>query len=144
VVEYVLGRLVEQLTSWKIKATFLFAEEAHLYLRETYWDDIVTRMRHFGIFTTFITNQPDTVKENIYRQADNIFLFNFTNEHDLEVVSRAARVDAETVKSIARDLPPHHCLVLGKVVKDFPMVVKVKAMDVKTMGETRLFFKDMN
>ncbi len=144
VVEYVLGRLVEQLTSWKLKAVFLFAEEAHLYLRETYWDDIVTRMRHFGIFTTFITNQPDTIRENIYRQADNIFLFNFTNEHDLEVVSRAARVDAETVKSIAHDLPSHHCLTLGKVVRDFPMVVKVKALDVKTMGETRLFFKDMN
>jgi hypothetical protein len=144
VVEYVLGRLVEQLTSWKLKATFLFAEEAHLYLRETYWDDIVTRMRHFGIFTTFITNQPDTIKENIYRQADNIFLFNFMNEHDLDIVSRAARVDAETVRSIARDLPPHHCLTLGKVVRDFPMVVRVKALDVKTMGETRLFFKEMN
>jgi hypothetical protein len=140
VVEYVLGKLVELLTSWRLKAVFLFAEEAHLYLRETYWDDIVTRMRHFGIFTTFITNQPDTIRENIYRQADNIFLFNFTNENDLEVVSRAARVDAETVKSIARDLPPHHCLALGKVVKDFPIVVKVKALDVKTMGETRLFF----
>ncbi len=144
VVEYVLGKLVEQLTSWKLKATFLFAEEAHLYLRETYWDDIVTRMRHFGIFTTFITNQPDTIKENIYRQADNIFLFNFTNEHDLDVVSRAARVDAETVRLIARDLPPHHCLTLGRVVKDFPMVVKVKALDVRTMGETRLFFNDTN
>ncbi len=144
VVEYVLGKLVELLISWKLRAIFLFAEEAHLYLRETYWDDIVTRMRHFGIFTTFITNQPDTIRENIYRQADNIFLFNFTNEHDLEVVSRAARIDAETIKSIARDLPPHHCLALGKVVRDFPMVVKVKALDVKTMGETRLFFKDMN
>lgn len=144
VVEYVLGRLVESLTSWKLKATFLFAEEAHLYLRETYWDDIVTRMRHFGIFTTFITNQPDTIRENIYRQADNIFLFNFTNEHDLDVVSRAARVDAETVRSIARDLPPHYCLVLGKAVKDFPMVAKVKALDIKTMGETRFFFKDTN
>jgi hypothetical protein len=144
VVEYVLGRLVEQLMSWKLRAAFLFAEEAHLYLRETYWDDIVTRMRHFGIFTTFITNQPDTIKENIYRQADNIFLFNFTNEHDLDVVSRAARVDAETVRSIARDLPPHYCLTLGKVVKDFPMVVKIKALDVRTMGETRLFFKDMS
>jgi len=142
VVEYVLGKLVELLTAWKLKAAFLFAEEAHLYLRETYWDDIVTRMRHFGIFTTFVTNQPDTIKENIYRQADNIFLFNFTNEHDLDVVSRAARVDVETVKSIARDLAPHYCLVLGKVVKDFPMVAKVKALDVKTMGETRLFFKD--
>ena len=144
VVEYVLGKVVELLTSWKLKAVFLFAEEAHLYLRETYWDDIVTRMRHFGIFTTFVTNQPDTIRGNIYRQADNIFLFNFTNEHDLEAVSRAAKVDAETVKSIARDLPPHYCLVLGKATKDFPMVVKVKALDIKTMGETRLFFKDMN
>jgi len=140
VVEFVLGKLVELLTSWKLRAVFLFAEEAHLYLRETYWDDIVTRMRHLGVFTTFITNQPDTIRESIYRQADNIFLFNFTNEHDLETVSRAARVDAETVKSIAHDLPPQHCLVLGRAVKDFPIVIKVRALNVKTMGQTRLFF----
>jgi hypothetical protein len=144
VVEYVLGKLVDSLSSWKLKAAFLFAEEAHLYLRETYWDDIVTRMRHFGLFTTFVTNQPDTIRENIYRQADNIFLFNFTNEHDLDVVSRAARVDAETVRSIARDLPPHHCLTLGRVVHDFPIVARVRTLDLKTMGETRLFFKNMN
>ncbi len=144
VVEYILGKLVDSLQSWKLQAVFLFAEEAHLYLRETYWDDIVTRMRHFGIFTTFITNQPDTIRDGIYRQADNIFLFNFTNEHDLEVVSRAARVDAETVKSIARDLPPHHCLTLGRVVRDFPMVTRVRALDIKTMGETRHFFKETN
>jgi len=140
VVEYILGKLVECLSNSKLRAVFLFAEEAHLYLRETYWDDIVTRMRHFGIFTTFVTNQPDTIRENIYRQADNIFLFNFTNEHDLDVVSRAARVDAETVRSIARDLPPHHCLALGRAVRDFPIVARVRALDVKTMGETRLFF----
>ncbi len=140
VVEYLLGKLVEMLTCWKLKAVFLFAEEAHLYLRETYWNDIVTRMRHFGVFTTFVTNQPDTIRENIYRQADNVFLFNFTNEHDLEAVSRAAKVDSETVKSIARDLPPHYCLLLGRVVKDFPIVVRVRALDVQTMGQTRLFF----
>jgi DNA helicase HerA-like ATPase len=144
IVEYVLGKLVDSLANWKLKAVFLFAEEAHLYLRETYWEDIVTRMRHFGIFTTFITNQPDKIRESIYRQADNIFLFNFTNEHDLDVVSRASRVDAETVRSIARDLPPHHCLTLGKAVRDFPIVTRVRALDVKTMGETRLFFKNVN
>lgn len=143
-VEYILGKLVDSLQNWKLKAVFLFAEEAHLYLRETYWDDIVTRMRHFGIFTTFITNQPDTIRESIYRQADNIFLFNFTNEHDLDVVSRAARVDAETVRSIARDLPPHHCLTLGKVVRDFPIVTRIRNLDIKTMGETRLFFNGKN
>jgi len=139
-VEYVLGKLVDLLSTWKLRAVFLFAEEAHLYLRETYWDDIVTRMRHFGVFTTFITNQPDTIRENIYRQADNLFLFNFTNENDLETISRASKVDAETVKSVARDLPLHHCLVLGKIVDEFPIVVNVRKLDVQAMGKTRLFF----
>jgi len=87
-----------------------------------------------------VTNQPDSIRENIYRQADNIFLFNFTNEHDLEVVSKAARVDSETVKSIARDLPSHHCLIIGKVVKDFPVVAKVRNLDIQTKGRTRYFF----
>ncbi|MBS7615047.1 ATP-binding protein [Candidatus Bathyarchaeota archaeon] len=142
VVEFVLAKLQETLSQWKIRAAFLFAEEAHLYLRETYWDDAVTRMRHYGLFTTFVTNQPNTINENIYRQADNIFLLNFVNEHDLEIVSRAARVDAETAVSIVRDLPPHHCLVLGKVVKDFPIIVKIKPLNVQTLGQTRYFFKE--
>ncbi|MFA5364314.1 MAG: DUF87 domain-containing protein [Candidatus Bathyarchaeia archaeon] len=144
VLEFVLGNLVNLLGQWKIRSVFLFAEEAHLYLRETYWEDIVTRMRHFGLFTNFVTNQPDTIQENIYRQADSIFLFNFTNERDLETVSKAARVDSETVKSIAQELPPHHCLVIGKAVNDFPVMVKVKALDIKTMGQTRLFFGNQN
>lgn len=142
VVEYILGKLQELLSQSRINPVFLFAEEAHLYLRDTYWDDIVTRMRHFGVFTTFITNQPNTIKENIYRQADNIFLFNFINEHDLETVSRAAKVDVETTISLVRDLPPRCCLVLGTVVKDFPIVVKVRSLDVQTMGHTRLFFTE--
>jgi len=139
-VEYILGKLQELLSQEKIRPVFFFAEEAHLYLRETYWDDIVTRMRHFGVFTTFITNQPNTIQENIYRQADNVFLFNFINEHDLEIISRAAKVDVETAVSIVRDLPPCHCLVLGTVVKDFPVVVKVKDLDVQARGQTKLFF----
>lgn len=139
-VELVLGKLIELLASWRLRAVFLFAEEAHLYLRETYWDDVVTRMRHFGLFTTFITNQPDTIRESIYRQADNVFLFNFTNECDLETVSRASRVDSETVKSVARDLPPHYCLVLGEIVNNFPVIARIRSLDVHTMGKTRLFF----
>jgi DNA helicase HerA-like ATPase len=139
-VEYILGKLVELLASWKFQAIFLFAEEAHLYLRETYWDDIVTRMRHFGLFTTFISNQPDTIRENMYRQADNLFVLNFTNEHDLDPISRAAKVDVDTVKSIVRDLLPHNTLILGRIVNDLPVVVQIKKLDVQTMGQTRLFF----
>jgi len=143
IVEFVLRKLSYLLERWVLRAVFLFAEEAHLYLRETYWEDVVTRMRHLGLFATFVTNQPDSVDHGIYRQADNIFLFNFTNENDLSVVSRATMVDVDTINIIAKELSPRHCLMLGKVVKGFPLIVKVNPLQVRTMGETRLFFVNL-
>jgi hypothetical protein len=140
VVEIILSKLVQLLERESIPPVFLFAEEAHLYLRETYWDDIVTRMRHFGIFTTLITNQPDAINDGIYRQADNIFLFNFTNETDLDMIARASTADSDTIKSIVRTLPRRHCLILGKVVSDLPMLVKVGEAKFLAMGQTKKFF----
>ncbi|MCJ7633874.1 DUF87 domain-containing protein, partial [Candidatus Bathyarchaeota archaeon] len=140
VVEFILVKLRHLLEDWFIPAVFLFAEEAHLYLRETYWEDLITRMRHLGVFPTFVTNQPDSISESIYRQADNIFLFNFTNENDLEAVSKATMTDVQTVTMIAKELPPRYCLVLGGVVNDFPLVIKIRQVRAKTMGETRFFF----
>ncbi|MFH0897529.1 MAG: DUF87 domain-containing protein, partial [Candidatus Bathyarchaeota archaeon] len=142
VVEFMLSKLCHLLESWFMRAIFLFAEEAHLYLRDTYWEDIVTRMRHLGIFPTFVTNQPDSISDSIYRQADNIFLFNFTNENDLATVSKATMCDIQTIDTIAKELPPHHCLVLGKAVNDFPLIIKVKELKAMAMGETRLFFTE--
>ncbi len=143
-VEYMLTTLSTLLTTNKIRPIFLMAEEAHLYLRETYWEDIVTRMRHLGIFPIFITNQPDTIPELVYRQADNIFLFNFSNDSDLERLSKISRVDAETVKIIGKTLPPRHCLLLGKMVSDIPLVLAVRKSDLATMGATKLFFTAVN
>jgi DNA helicase HerA-like ATPase len=140
-VELLISKLTDLLTSQKLRALFLFAEEAHLYLRETYWDDAVTRMRHLGLFTTFVTNQPDTIQNSIYRQADNVFLFNFSNEHDLEIVSKVAKVDADTIRMIVRDLPPHRCLAIGDIVADFPLVVNVRPLEFQTLGRTRCFFE---
>jgi hypothetical protein len=140
-VELLISKLTDLLSNQRLKALFLFAEEAHLYLRETYWDDIVTRMRHLGLFATFVTNQPDTIQSSIYRQADNVFLFNFSNEHDLEIVSKVAKVDAETIKMIVRDLPPHRCLVIGDIVSNFPLVLNVRPLSVQTLGATRYFFE---
>lgn len=140
-VELILSKLVELLEQGTIPPIFLFAEEAHLYVRETYWDDIITRMRHFGIYTTFITNHPDAINDGIYRQVDNIFLFNFTNDTDLERISRVSIADTDTVKSIVRTLPQRYCLVIGKVVHDLPIVLKTMPSEVLTLGETKKFFK---
>ncbi len=140
-VELLLTKLIELLEQGKIPPIFLFAEEAHLYLRDTYWEDIVTRMRHFGIFTTFITNQPDAINDSIYRQLDNIFLFNFTNESDLEKIARVSLIDTDSIKSIVRTLQARHCMVIGNVVSNLPLVIKTREEEVLMLGDTRRFFK---
>ncbi|NAL77051.1 ATP-binding protein [Nitrososphaera sp. AFS] len=141
VVELILNKLVDLLENDIIPPIFLFAEEAHMYIRETYWEDIITRMRHFGIYPTFITNQPDAIGDGIYRQADNIFLFNFTNDSDLEKISKVSLADSDTVKSLVKTLPHRSCLIIGKVVSDLPIVLEVAPLDTIALGETKKFFK---
>ncbi|MDG6909283.1 MAG: ATP-binding protein [Nitrososphaerota archaeon] len=142
VVELMLSKLVELLERRKIPPVFLFAEEAHLYLRDTYWEDLITRMRHFGVFTVFVTNQPDAIDQKIYRQVDNVFLYNFSNDADLNLVSQASMADADTVKAIVRTLPPRMCLLLGHAVRNLPVVVSVDPIDTPATGITRRFFQD--
>lgn len=141
VVELMLSKLVELLERRKIPPVFLFAEEAHLYLRDTYWEDLITRMRHFGVFTVFVTNQPDAIDQKIYRQVDNIFLYNFSSDSDLTLVSQASMADADTVKAIVRTLPPRMCLLLGYAVRNLPVVVSVDPFDSPASGTTRRFFE---
>lgn len=142
VVELILSKLVELLEQRRIPPVFLFAEEAHLYLRDTYWEDLITRMRHFGVFTVFITNQPDAIDQKIYRQVDNIFLYNFSNDADLSMISQASMADTDTVKAIVRTLPPRVCLLLGYAVNNLPVIVSVDAFDSPMSGVTRTFFRE--
>jgi len=139
-VEIFLSKLSRLLERRVIPPLFLFAEEAHLYIRDTYWEDIVTRMRHFGLFPIFITNQPDSLDQTIFRQLDNIFIFRFLNDRDLESLSKVSNVDSESIKYIVKDLERGKCLILGKVVKDFPVVVSTKELEFRVLGETRRIF----
>ncbi|MFP3225017.1 MAG: ATP-binding protein [Nitrososphaeria archaeon] len=139
-VQIILSKLINLLEENQIPPVFIFAEEAHLYFDQTYWEDAITRMRHFGIYVTFITNQPDSLDPTVYRQADNIFLFNFINEKDLEMISQASTADSETVKNLVRSLPPKKCLVIGRVVNNLPFLVSVKDVNYKTLGITKRFF----
>ena len=139
-VEIFLSKLVGLLERDVIPPLFLFAEEAHLYVRDTYWEDIVTRMRHFGLFVVFITNQPDSLGHEVFRQLDNIFIFRFQNDHDLDMLSRISNVDGATVKSIAKDLDRGRVLVVGNVVGNIPSVVEVSRLDYPAFGDTKRVF----
>ena len=141
IVELVMNKLIELLEKSLIPPIFIFAEEAQMYIRDTYWEDLITRMRHFGIYSTFITNQPDAINDTIYRQVDNIFLFNFTNDSDLEKISKVSLVDSSTIKSLVKTLSHRNCLAIGKAVSNLPMVIKINPVDMLTLGETKKFFK---
>lgn len=142
VVELILSKLSELVYSEIIPPMFIFAEEAHLYLRETYWDDIITRMRHLGIFTTLITNQPDAIANHIYRQVDNLFIFNFTNSSDIEHLAKVCSLDSESIKAIVKTLSVGSCLIIGKVSNDMPIVLKVRSTEFPAFGNTKHFFVD--
>lgn len=141
VVEAMLSKLLELLHSRSIPPMFILAEEAHMYIRETYWEDLVTRMRHYGAFTIFVTNQPDALEDLIYRQADNFFLFGYTNKKDIDLISRLSATDAETLEGVIPTLRRGSCLVIGKATNWLPVVVNVKDTEFESLGRTRLFFQ---
>ena len=118
---------------------FLFAEEAHMYIGETDWDNIITRMRHLGTFQFYITNTPSTLPETLIRQTDNLFLFNLQNDEDFAYMTKAIRLDRETTTSIGKTLPSKTCLVIGNATREFPFVIKTIPLD-DAAGETRRFF----
>ena len=142
-VEVFLSKLTDLLEKESISPLFIFAEEAHMYIRSTYWEDIITRMRHFGLFIIFITNQPDSLGQQVFRQLDNLFIFRFQNEHDLEMISKISNIDSDTVKSIARDLKRGRVLVVGPIVEQIPSVVSVSDLKVNPMGDTKKVFASL-
>jgi hypothetical protein len=71
---------------------------------------------------------------------DNIFLFNFTNDNDLDKISKVSLADSDTIRSIVRTLPQRQCLAIGKAVCDLPVVIKVSAAEILMFGETKKFF----
>ena len=140
VVGTILSKLENLLDSnKKYPPIFIFAEEAHLYIDETDWDNIVTRMRHLGTYQFYITNTPTMLPEMLIRQTDNLFLFNLMNDEDYSFIAPAAHLDTTTIRHVAKALPPRTCMAIGTATKDFPFVIATAPLNYAA-GETRRFF----
>ena len=122
---------------------FIFFEEAHLYVSRQSIDYIVTRARHLGMTSFFVTNMVHGLDETILRQADNLFLLRIPFEDDVRHVSRGASTDYETMAAFVRRLRQHHAMVIGTVTAQYPLMFKVDPLEgINTAGETRFFFRD--
>jgi hypothetical protein len=121
---------------------FVFFEEAHLYISKNTIGYIVTRSRHLGITSFFVTNMIAGLDESVLRQADNLFLLYLPFDDDVKHISKSAMTDKETMASFVRRLRSHHCLALGNVTSHYPIIFKVHYLEgIHTAGETKYFFK---
>jgi len=142
--------LVKDLCLWEIehethRFPFIFFEEAHLYVSRQSIDYIVTRARHLGITSFFVTNMIHGLDETILRQADNLFLLRIPFDDDVRHVSRGAATDYETMAAFVRRLRQHHALVIGAVTAQYPLIFRVDRLEgINTAGETRFFFRNDN
>lgn len=121
---------------------FVFFEEAHLYISRNTIGYIVTRSRHLGITSFFVTNMVGELDEAVLRQVDNLFLMYLPFDDDVRHISKSAMTDQETISSFVKRLRRHHSLIIGNVTKQYPMIVRVKELKgIHTAGETQYFFK---
>jgi hypothetical protein len=139
--------LVKDLCLWEIehdttRFPFIFFEEAHLYVSRRSIDYIVTRARHLGITSFFVTNMIHGLDEAVLRQADNLFLLRIPFEDDVRHVSRGAATDYETMEAFVRRLRQRHALTIGVATAQYPLIFAVDPLKhVNTAGETRYFFR---
>ncbi len=139
--------LVKDLCLWEIehetyRFPFIFFEEAHLYVSRHSIDYIVTRARHLGITSFFVTNMIHGLDEAVLRQADNLFLLRTPVEDDVRHVSRGAATDYETMAAFVRRLQQRHALAIGNITSHYPLIFSVDPLEgVNTAGETRYFFR---
>ena len=142
--------LVKDLCLWEIehgthRFPFIFFEEAHLYVSRRSIDYIVTRARHLGMTSFFVTNMIHGLDEAVLRQADNLFLLRIPFEDDVRHVSRGAATDYETMEAFVRRLRQRHALAIGVATAQYPLIFAVDPLeDVNTAGETRYFFQSEN
>jgi len=140
IVEFVVRRVANLRTKKEIRPLCLFAEEAQLYVTRAMWDDILTRMRHYGIFPTFITNDPTTLPDEVFSLCDNLISFKFENMDDLKQISKAKMIDIDTLK-LLKNIEFFQCLIIGDLTNDFPILVGITPQkEVMMGGETQRLF----
>jgi DNA helicase HerA-like ATPase len=129
--------------STEAKLPFLFFEEAHLYVSKHGINDIVTRARHLGTTSTFITNMVTDLDEVVLRQVDNLFLLYLPHDADVRHVSKSAITDEETVSAFAQRMKVYHALAIGEATGGYPIVFKVDKLEgIDVAGVTRYAFPE--
>jgi len=136
-----LLRFLFALVEEEEKVPFVFFEEAHLYVTPQGIDALVTRARHTGITSFFITNTPTALPEGILRAADNLFVFRLPLEEDIKWVAKSGMIEESSLFILVKALPQHACLALGEISGGYPLILGPDPLlGCETRGKTRYYF----
>jgi energy-coupling factor transporter ATP-binding protein EcfA2 len=135
-----LSILLLLLEARELKPVFLFAEEAHLYIDRADIEDMVTRMRHLGLWQFYVTNTPTSLPELLVRQADNLFCFHLSLSDDVKHVAPASGLEPDELQRLVAALPPRHFLAVGRATEGYPVILRNRELDVQAAGGTRYRF----
>ncbi|MCR3906987.1 MAG: ATP-binding protein [Tenericutes bacterium] len=133
VVDFILRKLTHMGQSGTIKPISLFLEEAQLYVDQSKMINILTRMRHLGIFPTFITNDPRTLPDEVYSLLDNLIAFMFKNEDELRQLAKSGFIDKKSIDAL-KHLEKRQCIVVGNLTSNYPIFVQIEPQAGVVMG----------
>jgi hypothetical protein len=121
---------------------FVFYEEAHFYAAPEEILNLITRGRHLGITTFFVTNSPGELPEVIFRQLDNLIVTGLSHTADRRTIAKCSLSDEDTLQSLAVGLRPTEALVIGRITSNFPLVVAIDELPAgwPATGVTRSFW----
>ena len=123
--------------SHEIQSVSMFLEEAQSYVTPDEFQDLLTRMRHIGVYPTFITNDPTTLPDEVFSLADNLISFRFKSDKILNHLARTGMIDLDSIKAL-KHLDPRQCLVVGNFTNGFPLYLEILPQSgVGMAGETR-------
>lgn len=131
-------------TTGRNRFPFVFYEEAHFYASPEEILNLITRGRHLGITTFFVTNSPGELPEVIFRQLDNLIVTGLSHSADLRTIAKCSLSDEDTLQSLAVGLRPTEALVVGRLTGGFPMVIDIDNLPPgwPVTGVTRSFWDD--
>jgi hypothetical protein len=136
-----LLRFLFALVEEEEKVPFVFFEEAHLYVTPQGIDALVTRARHTGITSFFITNTPTALPEGVLRAADNLFIFPLPLDEDIRWVAKSGMIEESSLFVLVKALPQHACLALGEISGGYPLILGPDPLlGCETRGKTRYYF----
>jgi DNA helicase HerA-like ATPase len=139
-VQVLLSNLLSLLEGRELEPIFLFAEEAHLYIDRADIGDLVTRMRHLGLWQFYVTNTPTSLPELLVRQTDNLFCFYLSLPDDVKYVAPASGLEPDVLQRLVTALPPRRFLAVGQATEGYPVILRNRELDVLAAGETRYRF----